>query len=202
MQKPIFTLYVSLLVLVSLLSCSEADTESYCPTWHGFTYKTGSYPNYVQHPSYIQGSPITLSLNDSVHVTARQDKHGQLINATDYLWTITYDTLDTRNQIVHVRKTIKYHTNYDGYVDGADDPTGHMFIPGNAVPTADKTKYDRKSDPDTITFVARYMYSGQGIIYETGNIVENTSYNGRIVPQSNSIDGGATGNVLFTISKN
>ena len=44
------------------------------------------------------------------------------------------------------------------------------------------------------------MYSGHGVIYETGNIVENTSFNGRIVPQSNSIDGGAAGNILFNVS--
>ena len=47
---------------------------------------------------------------------------------------------------------------------------------------------------------SRYMYSGHGVIYETGNIVENTSFNGRIVPQSSSFDGGAAGNILFNVS--
>ena len=198
-------IFYCLFLSVALLSCSETDTESYCPTWKGFTYYTGSHPNYVQHPNYIQGSPISLSPNDSVHVTAHQDQRGHLINSTDYIWTVCYDTLDTKNNadpdddvVVHVRKTLPSsdlypgsHTNYDGYVNGQDDPVAHFILSKNAVAS---------TNPDTIVFVARYMYSGHGKIYETGNIVENTSYNGRIVPQSNSYDGGATGNILFRVS--
>ena len=203
MHKLFSALIPCLIVLLSLLSCSKTDTESYCPTWRGFTYKTGSYPNYVQHAGYISGRPIELASGDSVHITAHQETRGRLIYTTDYYWTVCYDTLDTKDNddltddiIVHVKDSYRQHTNYDGYVDGADDPVGRLLIPANAIPTSQKAG----NKPDTITFVARYMYSGHGVIYETGNIVENTSFNGRIVPQSSSFDGGAAGNILFNVS--
>lgn len=183
------------LVGAIFFSCSKNDYNSYCPTWRGFTYYTGSYPNYVQG----KAGTVKLNAGDSIHVTAVQDQHGHLINGTYYSWVICYDTLDNNRTddpnddvVVHVRKTYSQHTNYDGYVDGADDPTCHMLLPSNALSTTTK--------PDTIMFVARYMYSGQGVTIETGNIVENTSYHGRITPQSGPTAGGASGNFYFYVN--
>ena len=171
------------------VGCTKNDYSSYCPTWLGFTYKTGNYPNYVQ------GNPrkVILHSGDSIHITAHQDKRGHLINATYYTWTICYDTIDIESgERVHAKKSYDRHTNYDGYADGADDPVCHMLLPANALPT----EYGK---PDTIKFVARYSYSGQGITIETGNIVTNTSYNGRITPQSGPTGGGAAGNFYFDV---
>lgn len=171
------------------LACSKNDYSSYCPTWLGFTYTKGSYPNYTS------GNPrsVILSPGDSLHITACQNQKGHLINATYYTWTICYDTLDTNGDKQHATKTYHQHTNYDGYADGSDDPVCHMMLPANALPT-------ENGKPDTVQFVARYMYSGQGVIVETGNIIENTSYNGRITPQSGQTAGGAAGNFYFTVT--
>ena len=171
------------------VGCTKNDYSSYCPTWLGFTYKTGNYPNYVQ------GNPrkVILHSGDSIHITAHQDKRGHLINATYYTWTMCYDTIDIESgERVHAKKSYDRHTNYDGYADGADDPVCHLLLPANALPT----EYGK---PDTIKFVARYSYSGQGITIETGNIVTNTSYNGRITPQSGPTGGGAAGNFYFDV---
>lgn len=179
----------SLFLLFFLFSCSKNDYDSYCPTWKGFTYYTGKYPNYVQ------GSVGNVRLNagDSIHLTAHQDKRGHLINYTKYSWVLCYDTLNTKGEKVHARKEYYKQTNYDGYTDGADDPVCHMLLPANAAPTA-------SGKPDTIMFVARYSYSGQGVTIETGNIIDNTSYNGRITPQSGPIGGGAAGNFYFHVN--
>lgn len=176
------------LLSLACFACSKNDYTSYCPTWKGFTYKTGSYPNYVQ------GNPKNVVLNpgDSIHVTAHQDKKGQLINATSYTWTICFDTLDTEGNRVHATKSYTRYTNYDGYSYGADDPVGHILLPAKALPT-------EFNKPDTIRFVARFTYSGQGVTIETGNIIENTSYGGRITPQSGATGGGAAGNLYFTV---
>ena len=176
------------LLSVIVFACSKHDYTSYCPTWKGFTYKTGSYPNYVQ------GNPksVVLLPGDSIHLTAHQDQKGHLINATYYTWTICYDTLDANGERSHANKTYSKRTNYDGYLDGSDDPVCHMKLPANALPT-------EPLKPDTIRFVARYDYSAQGVIVENGNISENTSYNGRITPQSGPTGGGAAGNFYFTV---
>ena len=168
---------------------NDVNYYSYCPTWKGFTYKTGNYPNYVQ------GNPLNVVLNpgDSIHVTAHQDKKGHLINATYYTWTICFDTLDTQGNRVHATKLYTRKTNYDGYTNGADDPIGHMLLPAKALPT----EYNK---PDTVRFVARYSYSGQGVPVESGNIVEDSSYCGRITPQSGSTAGGAAGYFYFNVS--
>ena len=95
-----------------LFSCSENDYSSYCPTWKGFTYKTGNYPNYVP------GNPrnILLHPGDSIHITAHQKERGHLINATSYTWTIGYDTIDVKSgKRVHATKSYTQRTNYDGY---------------------------------------------------------------------------------------
>ena len=187
--------FICCLLSVVYCACSETDTESYCPTWKGFTYTIGSYPNYTT------GNPrnVFLSPGDSIHITAHQDKKGHLINGTSYHWILCYDTLDTRNNedpnddvVVHVQKEVyREQTNYDGYADGANDPVGHLLIPANTLKTTIK--------PDTIKFIAYYNYSGQGITIETGNIVENTSYSGRIVPQSGPMGGGAAGYFYFHV---
>ena len=198
MRKLLFTLPIPLFVLLLLCSCEKKDYSSYCPTWKGFTYTTGSYPDYVKGNV---GNNINLHAGDSIHLTAHQDQRGHLINSTDYTWTICYDTLDTWDNedptddvVVHATKTIYKHTNYDGYADGADDPVGHLLLPENALPT----EYGKR---DTIKFVARYVYSGQGVIVENGNIVDNTSYNGRITPQSGPTGGGAAGYFYFNVVK-
>ena len=187
----------SSIFLCFLNSCSETDTDSYPPTWLGFTYTTGSFSNYT---SGSNGRLVTLFLGDSIHLTACQKERGHLINATDYSWTVCYDTLDTKGNddpnddvVVHVQKSYYKHTNYDGYTDGADDPVGHLLIPANALPT--------NSKPDTIKFVARYIYSGQGSTFDNGNIVDNTSYSGKITPQSGPTGGGAAGYFYFNVSE-
>ena len=189
-KKALISIFFSLI----LFACSENDYNSSPPTWKGFTYKTGFFPNYVQHPGYVAGQPFVLNAGDSIHITAHQDQRGHLINATDYMWTICYDVLDSNGEKVHVRNTISKHTNYDGYLDGADDPVGHLLLPIEALPT-------ETGKPDTIKFVAYYKYSGTGMIYETGDIGSNTSINGRITPQSNSFYGGAAGYLYFKVEE-
>lgn len=206
MRKLLFTLPVSLFVLLLLCSCEKKDYSSYCPTWKGFTYTTGSYPDYVKGNV---GNNINLHPGDSIHLTAHQDQRGHLINYTVYTWTICYDTLDTGGNedptddvVVHATKTYPQPTNYDGYeagysdgkAVGSADPICHLLLPENALPT----EYGKR---DTIKFVARYVYSGQGVIVENGNIVDNTSYNGRITPQSGPTGGGAAGYFYFNVVK-
>lgn len=178
------------LLMATIFSCTKHDYTSYPPTWKGFTYKTGNFPNYEQ------GNPrsVVLHSGDSIHLTAHQDKRGHLINATYYTWTICYDTLNAKGERDHANKTYSKRTNYDGYADGADDPVCHMLLPENAEPT-------EFGKTDTIKFVARYDFSGQGVIVENGNIVENTSYSGRITPSSGPTGGGAAGYFYFTIDK-
>ena len=196
MRKPLFIFIFSLFIL--LLSCSKNDYTSYCPTWLGFTYTTGNYPNYV--PGSARN--IVLNAGDSLHITAHQDKRGHLINGTYYTWTLCIDTLDTKNnddpeddELIHANIVYNQHTNYDGYADGSKDPVCHMLIPENARPAASGKR-------DTIKFVARYSYSGQGVTIENGNIVENTSYSGRITPQSGPTGGGAAGYFYFNLNSN
>lgn len=186
---------VCCLLTVVFFACEKHDYTSYCPTWLGFTYTTGNYPNYVQ------GNPRNVVLNpgDSIHITAHQRERGHLINRTEYSWTISYDTLDTKNndnpdddERVHVDSTYYARTNYDGYANGADDPVGHLHLYEKALPTENGGRY-------SIRFVARYDYSGQGVTIETGNIVDNSSYGGRITPQSGPIGGGASGYLYFTV---
>lgn len=186
----------SLFVLFAFFSCTKHDYTSYCPTWKGFTYTIGARPNDVT------GNPrnVILHPGDSIHLTSHQDQKGHLINATYYTWTLCYDTLDNKrnddpndDEVVHVRKTYDKRTNYDGYADGANDPVCHLLLPANAL----ATEYGKQ---DTIIFVARYTYSAQGVIVENGSIAENTSYNGRITPQSGPTAGGAAGNFYFTVA--
>ena len=80
------------LVAIIFFSCTKKDYSSYCPTWKGFTYTTGNYPNYVMGSP---GNKVYMHPGDSIHLTAHQDERGHLINSTDYSWTICYDTLDT-----------------------------------------------------------------------------------------------------------
>lgn len=188
MRKFSFTLPI--LTLLVFLSCTKTDHSSYPPTWLGFTYKTGNFPNYVQGTSGL----AYLNAGDSIHITAHQDKRGQLINRTSYTWTLCYDTIDvaTGNK-VHATKTYSQRTNYDGYIEGDDDPVCHLLLPANALQT-------ESGKPDTIMFVAKYDFSGQGITIENGNIVNNTSYNGRITSQSGPTAGGAAGNFYFHVN--
>lgn len=186
---------VCCLLSVVFSSCTKNDYSSYCPTWKGFTYKTGNYPYYVDGSV---GNNIFLNAGDSIHITAHQDQKGRLINATYYTWTLCYDTLDTNGERVHATKSFDQHTNYDGYDAGYDskgnavgsaDPVCHLLLPENTLSTA--------SERYCIKFVARYAYSGQGVTIETGSIVNNSSYNGRITPQSGATGGGASGVFYF-----
>ena len=190
-------LFLCLLLVASLFSCEKNDYTSYCPTWLGFTCKVGNYPNYVER----NPRNVVLHLDDSIHITAHQNERGHLINRTEYTWTICYDTLDTKgtedpedDERVHVDSVYNQRTNYDGYVDGADDPVGHLHLYKNALPPEDGQRY-------YIRFVARYDYSGQGVTIETGNIVDNSSYGGLITPSSGAIGGGASGYLYFTIAE-
>lgn len=191
------TKYILLLffLVVAFAACTKNDYTSYCPTWKGFTYKTGNYPN------YIAGNPrkAVLQPGDSVHITAHQLERGHLINATHYTWTICYDTLDTRStddpsddRRVRVESTYNFRTNYDGYVNGADDPVGHLYLHRKALPSNSVERY-------SIKFNARYAYSGQGVTVESGNVVENGAYGGSISPQSGPTGGGAYGTLYFTV---
>ncbi len=183
-----------LMAAVFFASCTKNDYTSYCPTWYGFTYETGNYPNYVQ--GVLRN--VVLHPGDSIHITAHQKERGHQIHSTDYVWTICYDVLDTKNnddpsddEKVHMTKEYRQHTNYDGYVNGSDDPVGHLLLPDDALPTG--------STPDTIKFVAYYKYSATGIQIDNGSIVDNTSYNGRITPQSGAVGGGAAGYFYFNV---
>lgn len=182
---------VCCLLSVAFIACSKTDHDSYCPTWKGFTYTVGARPNDVAGKP---GRVVELHPGDSIHLTAHQDKRGHLINATYYTWTICYDTLDTNGEKSHANKTYSLRTNYDGYVDGSNDPVCHLLLPANALPTEANKK-------DTIRFVARYTYSGQGVIVENGNIIDNTSFSGVITPQSGPTGGGAAGNFFFIVVK-
>lgn len=198
MRKSFFTCQLPMIALLFLFACGKNDYTSYCPTWNGFTYTIGCYPNYTQ------GNPrnIILHPGDSLHLTAHQKDLGHLINATYYSWTICYDTLDADGNKQHATKVYNQHTNYDGYVSGyshgytigAADPLCHMLLPENMEPT-DYGKLD------TIKFVARYSYSGQGVTIDNGSIVDNTSYSGRITPQSGPTGGGAAGYFYFSVVK-
>lgn len=191
MRKLFFIFNLSLFILL-LSSCTKKDYSSYCPTWLGFTYQTGFYPNYVDGRV---SSIVSLNAGDSIHITAHQKERGHLINGTFYTWTLCVDTLDANGNRVHANIVYNQHTNYDGYADGADDPVCHLLLPLNARP-------NENGRPDTIKFVARYIYSGQGVIVETGNIINNTSYYGRITPQSGPTSGGAAGNFYFRVNAN
>ena len=178
------------MIFIACFACSEHDYSSYCPTWKGFTYKTGNYPNYTQG----RVGNVDLHRGDSIHITAHQDKLGHGIHATDYTWTICFDTIDNESgEKVHATKSYHQHTNYDGLPNGSDDPVGHLLIPKNALTT--------NGIPDTIRFVAQYAYSGQGVSVENGNLSINSSYNGRITPRSGYFQGGAQGNFVFHIIK-
>ncbi len=189
--------YLFLCLLMAILySCSKNDYSSYCPTWLGFTYKTGKFPNYVN------GNPRNVVLNpdDSIHITAHQKERGHLINRTEYTWTISYDTLDTKgtedpedDERVRVDSVYNTRTNYDGYIDGADDPVGHLHLHRNVLPPEPGKYY-------SIRFVARFDYSGQGVTIENGNVVDNSSYGGHITPSSGETGGGAAGYLYFTVS--
>lgn len=181
---------VAALAVMLLLSCSKTDNTSYCPTWLGFTYTTGNYPNYTN------GSPsrIIFHPGDSIHLTAHQKERGRQINLTYYTWTVCYDTLDNDNRRRHAILQYRQTTVYDGYTNGADDPVAHIRLPENALPT-------ESGKPDTIQFVARYFYSGQGVIVENGSIINNNEYAGRITTQSGPTAGGASGNVYFHVEQ-
>ena len=172
---------VCALLSVLLCACSTNDSTSYCPTWKGFTFTTGNFP------TYVPGNPRNALLNpgDSIHVTAHQDKLGHLINATYYTWTIC----DEKGNKLSDTEEYYKRTNYDGYIDGANDPIGHLRLPD-----------PMESGRYCIKFVARYTYSAQGVIVENGSIVNNTNYGGIITPQSGSTGGGATGYLYFNVS--
>lgn len=175
------SLWGGLVGAILLFSCEKKDYTSYCPTWKGFTYTVND--------NTTLGNPrnIVLRPGDELHITAHQDKKGHLIHATDYTWTICDNT---NNEIVPDAESYSQHTNYDGYENGSDDPVGHLSLPT----TMAAGKY-------YVRFVAQYTYSGQGITIVNGNIVDNTSYSGRITPQSGATGGGATGYFYFSVEE-
>ena len=176
-------------MMLLMASCSSTDTTSYCPTWKGFTIKKGTTADNL---TTISPRNISLSAGDYIQITACQDQKGHLINATTYEWIICCDTLDDNGNAHHVQLYTTKRTNYDGYTDGADDPVFTKQIHA-------RIKSTETGEQDTIKFVAKYSYSGQGVQVENGGIVSNTSYGGRITPQSGSMSGGASGYLYFTV---
>ena len=170
------------------VSCKNEKAESFCPTWKGFTYSITR--DGVDVP--VTGRIPTFVPGDWIHLTACQATRGNLINGTDYSWTLCYDKEIGEGKTEHVRETVYKHTNYDGYADGANDPRIDIQLPADAKETSQK--------PDTIIFVARYAYSATGATIENGNIVDN-SYSGRITPQSGPTGGGAAGYFYFHVTK-
>lgn len=181
--------FLCLLMAAGLFSCSSADTESYCPTWLGFTYTVNDDPN--------PGNPRNAVVHpgDVLHITAHQDKRGHLINATDYSWTVYAKAVQdvdghvVPDEIVAEVEEYRQHTNYDGYDNGADDPVGHLTIPETM-----------KEGSYYVKFVARYVYSGQGVTIDYENFT-NDSYGGHIIPQSGPSAGGAVGEFNFKVVK-
>lgn len=106
------------------------------------------------------------SRGDSVIITAKQITQGKLLNGTTYQWTIT-DSHDS---------TVYQETQEVVYDHEPSDPVVGYRIPADA-----------RTGRYTVSFYAKYKYSGQGLVIDGG------SYNQGSDGTSGSINPGASG---------
>lgn len=173
-MKKLFLLMPVLACVLAFVACGDDDGfgkyDSYPPTWKGFELSSNPV-----HPG------------DSLRVTALQDMKGHLINATTYVWTMKCKVLNPSGEISDYSLSDDVHTNYDGISNA--DPTYKFKIPDNAV-----------AGTGTVSFEAKYNYSGNGIQVQDGSTYnQGTTGKGHISSLSGSMSGGAKGNVTFTI---
>ncbi len=111
MKKIFYSLTVVL--CLSFTGCNDDDSDCYPPVYHGFTYQ----PNIVY-------------AGDSVTITAVQQRKGNHLNATDYIWKLTLQIEDNENTR---DTTLAYnqHTNYGGISNA--DPEWKLKIPNNTI---------------------------------------------------------------------
>lgn len=103
---------------------------------------------------------------DSIVITAKQITKGKLLNGTTYQWTIT-DSHDS---------TVYEETQEIIYDHESSDPVVGYRIPSDA-----------RTGRYTVSFYAKYKYSGQGIVISGG------SYNQSGDGTNGSINAGASG---------
>lgn len=175
--KNVYLMLMSVILLMGAVSCNEEKKESYPPIWKGFRVETRT-------PK--AGAPY--------EVTAVQSRKGKYLNATYYVWTLTFETatdgMPDYDENGNVKKTVltkEYKTNYDG-LDNSD-PKHTFEIPGNAVGRA------------TVEFEARYNYSAAGVPGEFGPDNDGTADDcvGSIRSTSGAISGGSHGTLSITI---
>ena len=164
--------------LASLTSCQKNDYNSYPPTWKGFQFTCNGQ----------EVSPRTgIFAGDKITVTALQNQKGHLINATTYNWTAIIPVEQEDGSWKNDTIIKSFHTNYDGYVDGSNDPSFQFLIPEKAI------------GESTIKFSATYAFSGNGIQVSDGGTYESGSASGYIHSTSSAGYGGANGSVRFTV---
>lgn len=188
-MKKFFILFAALAAVV-MTSCdnNEGKYDSYPPTWKGFQF--------VRDGMVV--SKDALHAGDVVTIIALQDKLGHLINSTYYNWTLSVPvfeedgvTVAAENAVIEAKPD---HRNYDGDPNGKDNPTWKFEIPLNACCGYQTGRHA------SITFVAKYNYSGNGVQAENEpGSHGNSSLSGNIVPQSGSVAGGARGTVNFNV---
>lgn len=120
------------------------------------------------------------SRGDSIVITAKQITKGKLINGTTYQWTIT----DSRDSTVYTE------TQEVIYDHEPSDPVLGYRIPANA-----------RTGRYTVSFYARYKYSGQGTVMNGGNYGQSSDgTNGTINPGASGLTyGECKGSVQFRV---
>ncbi len=182
-RKYMSAAFAALIFASVTTGCDDKDEYvSYPPTWKGFKVERGGV-------ELTTSQLNTLRAGDKITVTAVQATKGHLINATNYIWTLTLPVYDhTSETLAQTDSVIEYktHTNYDGLDNG--DPCWELVIPAE-VYCGREALPDRR--PATITFEASYNYSANGVQAENG--AYDTGLSGSITPYSGNLDGGARG---------
>lgn len=125
-------------------------------------------------------SKEVISRGDSIVVTAKQISKGKLLNGTTYKWTIK----DSNDSTV-------YEDNQDIIYDHEpSDPVIGYRIPADA-----------RTGRYTVSFYAKYKYSGQGLVLEGGSYNQsNEGTSGSINPGASGLTyGECKGSVQFTV---
>lgn len=125
-------------------------------------------------------SQEVLAPEDSITITAKQITKGTLLNGTLYQWTIK----DSRDSVV---LSEKQEVIYDHQ---SEDPVIGYRIPANA-----------RTGRYTVSFYARYKYSGQGAVMGSGSYEQdNDGVSGSITPSaSGATYGECNGKVYFNV---
>jgi len=166
-------------LLVSLSSCEKKDYSSYPPTWKGFLFTNNGQE--VNPRTGIFGG-------DEITVIAQQEKKGHLINGTTYNWTVIMPVEQEDGSWKNDTIKKSTHTNYDGYLDGSNDPSLTFLVPSKAAGLS------------TVTFSATYAFSGEGIQVEDGGNYESGTASGYINSTSGAAYGKANGSARFTVN--